>query len=237
MLFVKLIFLNVEIFFIILINFIFIVILVFFCFFIIIVYRKYRVVKKSKFIDMINVKKEKENFLKLRYFKGILGVLLIIFGYIIVIMIKEWDLDLIIVVMIVLLCVLIGIYFFFGSFMFIVFNKIIKNKKLVYKNVMLVSIFNMYFRLKGNYCNLVMIVILCVVFIIVLGVSLLFEEVVKREVIKEFLYSFSYEGNGEKLKEKIEDIVKDSNYELSGINENKFLLGKVNYKNYFRKID
>lgn len=237
MLLAKSILLNVEIPFTISINSILIVILVFSCLFIIIAYRKYRVVKKSKLIDMINAKKEKENLPKLRYFKGISGVLLIIFGYITAIMIKEWDLDLIIAAMTALLCVSIGTYFLFGSFMSIVFNKIIKNKKLVYKNVMLVSISNMYFRLKGNYRNLAMTAILCAASITALGVSLSFEEVAKREAIKESPYSFSYEGNGEKLKEKIEDIVKDSNYELSGINENKFLLGKVNYKNYPRKID
>ncbi len=149
MLLAKSIFLNVEIPFKISLDSIFTVILVFSCIFVVIGYRKYRVIKKSKLIDMINAAKRKEDLPKLRYFKGILGVLLILAGYIVGVMIKSWELDLMISSVTALLCVSTGTYLFFGSFMSIVLNKVIKNKKLVYKNVMLVSISNVYFRLKG----------------------------------------------------------------------------------------
>ncbi len=104
MLLAKSIFLNVEIPFKISLNSIFTVILVFSCIFAAIGYKKYRVVKKSKLIDMINAAKEKEDLPKLRYFKGILGVLLILAGYIVGIMIKRWEFDLLISSMTALLC-------------------------------------------------------------------------------------------------------------------------------------
>ncbi|MBX4266641.1 FtsX-like permease family protein [Clostridium estertheticum] len=237
MLLAKSIFLNVEIPFKISLNSIFIVILVFTCIFGILGYKKYRVVKKSKLIDMINATKEKENLQKLRYFKGSLGVLLILAGYLVGVMIKRWDLDLIFSSMTALLCVSIGTYFFFGSFMSIVFNKMIKNKNIVYKNVRLVSISNVYFRLKGNYRNLAMTAILCAAAITAFGVSLSFEKVAQKEIIKESPYSFSYESNDEKLKEKVVGIINESNHKLIGINENKFFLGKIDYINYPRKVD
>lgn len=136
-----------------------------------------------------------------------------------------------------LLCVSIGTYLFFGSFMSIVLNKVIKNKKLAYKNVMLVSISNVYFRLKSNYRNLSMTAILCAAAITAFGASLSFNEIAKREVIKQSPYSFSYESYNEKSKKKVEEIIKQSNYQFIGINENKFLLGEVKYKNYLRKVD
>ncbi|MBU3186763.1 FtsX-like permease family protein [Clostridium estertheticum] len=237
MLLAKSISLNVEIPFKISLNSIFIVILVFTCIFGILGYKKYRVVKKSKLIDMINATREKENLQKLRYFKGILGVLLILAGYLVGVMIKRWDLDLIFSSMTALLCVSIGTYFFFGSFMSIVFNKMIKNKNIVYKNVRLVSISNVYFRLKGNYRNLAMTAILCAAAITAFGVSLSFEKVAQKEIVKESPYSFSYESNDEKLKEKVVGIINESNHKLIGINENKFFLGKIDYINYPRKVD
>ncbi|MBU3137344.1 ABC transporter permease [Clostridium gasigenes] len=237
MLLAKSIILNVEIPFKISLKAIFIVILVFSCIFAILGYKKYRVVKKSKLIDMINATKQKESLPKLRYIKGILGVVLILAGYLVGVMIKRWNIDLIVSSMAALLCVSIGTYFFFGSFMSIVFNKMIKNKKIVYRNVMLVSISNVYFRLKGNYRNLAMTAILCAAAITAFGVSLSFEEVAKKEVLKESPYSFSYESDDERLKGKVVEIINESNHELIGFNENKFFLGKVDYINYPRKVD
>ncbi|ENK1244173.1 ABC transporter permease [Clostridium botulinum] len=237
MLLAKSIFLDVEIPFKISLDSIFTVILVFSCIFVVIGYRKYRVIKKSKLIDMINAAKKKEDIPKLRYFKGISGILLILAGYMAGIMIKSQELDLMISSVTALLCVSIGTYFFFGSFMSIVLNKLIKNKKLVYKNVMLVSISNVYFRLKGNYRNLAMTAILCAAAITAFGASLSFSEVAKRESIKQYPYTFSYESDDEKLKEKVAEIIKQSNHQLLGINENKFFLGKIKYKDYPRKVD
>ncbi|MGH4139941.1 ABC transporter permease [Clostridium sp.] len=237
MLLAKSISLNVEIPFKISLKAVFIVLLVFSCIFVILGYKKYRVVKKSKLIDMINATKKKEDLPKFRYFKGILGVLLILAGYLVGIMIKRWELDLLFSSMTALLCVSIGTYFFFGSFMSIVFNKMIKNKNMVYKNVMLVSISNVYFRLKGNYRNLAMTAMLCAAAITAFGVSLSFEKVAQKEIIKESPYSFSYESNDEKLKEKVVGIINESNHELIGINENKFILGKIDYINYPSKVD
>ncbi|MGJ0906758.1 FtsX-like permease family protein [Clostridium botulinum] len=237
MLLAKSIFLNVEIPFKISLDSIFTVILVFSCIFVVIGYKKYRVIKKSKLIDMINAAKRKEDLPKLRYFKGILGVLLILVGYIVGLMIKSWELDLMISSVTALVCVSTGTYLFFGSFMSIVLNKVIKNKKLVYKNVMLVSISNVYFRLKGNYRNLAMTAILCAAAITAFGASLSFNEVAKKEAIKQSPYTFSYESDDEKSKEKVVETIKQSNHQLIGINENKFSLGKVKYKNYPRKVD
>lgn len=229
--------LNIEIPFKISLKSIFIVILVFSCIFVVIGYKKYRIVKKSKLIDMINAAKEKEDIPKLRYFKGIFGVFLILAGYTVAIMIKKWELDLLLSSMATVLCVSIGTYFFFGSFMSIVFDKVIKNKKLVYKNIMLVSISNVYFRLKGNYRNLAMTAILCAAAITAFCTSLSFNKVAKREAIKEAPYSFSYECNDEKSKEKAAGIITAYNYQFSAINVNKFFLGEVKYKSYLRKID
>ncbi|NMM65879.1 ABC transporter permease [Clostridium sp. P21] len=232
MLLTKSIHLNVEIPLEISLNSIFTVILVFSCIFGAVAYKKYRIIKKSKLIDMINAVKVKEEIPKLRYFKGILGVILILAGYVAAIMIKKWEIDLMLSSMAALLCVSVGTYFLFGSFMSVVFDKVIKNKKLVYKNARLISISNVYFRLKDNYRNLAMTAILCAAAITAFGLSLSFKEVAQREAIKEAPYNFCYETYDEKSKKKAAEIVKGAK-----INENKFILGKVTYKNYPKKID
>lgn len=237
MLLAKSISINIEIPFGISLKSIFTVILVFSCIFAVIAYKKYRIVKKSKLIDMINAAREKEDIPKLRYFKGILGILLILAGYIAAIMIRTWELDLLLSSMAAVLCVSMGTYFFFGSFMSIVFHRIIQNKKLVYRNVMLVSISNVYFRLKSNYRNLAMTAILCAAAITAFCTSLSFNEVAKREAIKEVPYSFSYECNDEKSREKAAEIIRAYNHQPIAVNENKFFLGEVRYKSYSRKID
>lgn len=237
MLLAKLILLNVEIPFKISLNSIFIVILVFSCIFIVIGYKKFRMIKKSKLVDMINATKEKESAVKLRYFKGLLGLSLIFIGYTVAIMIRKWELDLIISSMIAVICVSIGTYFFFQGSMSIIFDKIIKNKNLVYKNVMLVSVSNVSFRLKDNYRNLAMTAILCASAITAFGTSLSFNEVAKKVAIKEAPYSFIYEYGDEKSEEKVAGIIKSYNDQFIRINKNKLFLGEVKYKNYLRKID
>ncbi len=82
-----------------------------------------------------------------------------------------------------------------------------------------------------------MTAILCAAAITAFGASLSFNEVAKREAIIQSPYSFSYESDDEKSKEKAVEIIKQSNHQLIGINENKFSLGKVKYKNYPRKVD
>lgn len=232
MLLAKSIHLKMEVPFTISLNSISTVVLVFSCIFAVVAYKKYRIVKRSKLIDMINAVREKEELPNLRYFKGILGVILILEGYLAAVMIKRWEIDLMISCMAALLCVSIGTYFFFGSFMSIVFDKIMKNKKLVYKKVRLLSISNVYFRLKDNYRNLAMTTILCAAAITAFGLSLSFKEIAERENIKEAPYSFCYETYDENSKKKIAEIIKEAK-----INENRFILGKVNYKNYPKKVD
>lgn len=232
MLLAKSIHLNVDIPFQISLNSIYTVILVFSCIFAAVAYRKYRIVKRSKLIDMMNAVKLKEGPQRLKYFKGVLGITLILFGYAAAVMIKKWEIDLMLSSVLALLCVSIGTYFFFQSFMAVVFHRIIKNKKFIYRKARLLSISNVYFRLRDNYRNLAMTAILCAAAITALGLSLSFKEIAKRQEVKETPYSFCYETYDKASKQKMSKMILKNQ-----INENKFILGNVSYKNYTKKVD
>ncbi|MDO4535719.1 MAG: ABC transporter permease, partial [Clostridium perfringens] len=205
------------------------VIIVFVLIFIFLGLRNYNVVKKSQLINMINATKRKSTVPKLNYGKGILGVVLIVIGYIIGLHVKKWEIDLMVATMSTLILVCMGTYMLFGSFLSIVFSKLIKCKNIIYKNVRLVAISNIFFRLKANYRSLAMTTILAASTVTALGVSLSFKQYANDEVIMEAPYSISYKTESQKVDDDVDNVIKESGNELAGSNYLNFFVGKIEH--------
>lgn len=199
--------------------------------------KNYRVVKKSQLIKMLNAAKEKPSPPNFNYKKGILGVLLIAAGYVIALNFKPWDLDLLLATMAILILVSFGTYLFFGSSLTIMIGKLIHSKKVIYKDVRLVSISNIFFRLKDNYRSLAMTAILAAATVTAFTVSISFKQFEKDHEIIQSPYSLSFESNSSYTKEKVIDTIQKSNHKLIGMNEIKFFIGQVHYVGKNKDVD
>lgn len=138
--------------------------------------KNYRVVKKTQLINMLNASKAKPSPPKYNYTKGFTGLVLIAAGYIVALNFKQWDLDLLLSAMGILILVSTGTYLFFGSSLTIILGKLTNSKKIIYKDVRLVSISNTFFRQKVNYRSLAMTAILTAATVTAFNVSISFKQ-------------------------------------------------------------
>ncbi|MGP7816469.1 FtsX-like permease family protein [Niallia sp. 01092] len=237
MLLSKAMFLEVEFPFSVSIEAILHLVIVFGIIFVVLGVRNYKMIKKSQLINMLNAAKEKQAAPKFSYKKGFLGVLLIASGYVLALNFKPWNLDLLIASMAILVLVSLGTYFFFGSSMTIIFSKLTKSKKIIYKGVRLVSISNIFFRLKANYRSLAMTAILAAATVTAFSVSISFKQFAENHKMTESPYSLSFESNSNEIKAKVEAAIQQSDNKLLGINETRFFIGKVEYVGMDKEVD
>ncbi|GED17911.1 FtsX-like permease family protein [Aneurinibacillus migulanus] len=212
-------------------------VIVFGTLFVVLGFKNYNVVKRSQLINMIHAAKAKPSIPKLNYKKGILGILLIAVGYMIASNFKRWDWDLMTTSMITLVLVSFGTYFFFGSFLTIIFSKLTKSKNMIYKDVRLVSISNIFFRLKANYRSLAMTAILAAATVTACSISLSFKQYAEDHEMIEAPYSLSYESNDKNTKDKVRVTIAESAHELIGVNEVNFFIGNIEYVSKVKKVD
>ncbi|CAM3708647.1 ABC transporter permease [Mesobacillus zeae] len=199
--------------------------------------RNYRIVKKAQLINMLNAAKEKPSKPRFSYKKGVLGVILIAAGYVLALNFKHWNLDLLIASMSILVLVSLGTYFFFGSSMTIIFSRLTKSKRWIYKDVRLVSISNIFFRLKANYRSLAMTAILAAATVTAFSVSISFKQFAEGHAVIESPYSMSVVGVSRNTQEKVKNVIRKSSHKLKGINEIHFFIGQVDYLKENKKVD
>ncbi|MEY8742632.1 FtsX-like permease family protein [Bacillales bacterium AN1005] len=212
-------------------------VIVFGIIFLILGIKNFRIIKKTQLINMLNAAQEKPSPPKYSYKKGGLGLLLIVVGYVIALNFKPWDLDLLLSTMSILILVSLGTYLFFGSSLTIILGKLTKSRKFIYRDVRLISISNIFFRQKANYRSLAMTAILAAATVTAFNVSIAFKQF---EINYEKIaspYSLSYESNSIDTKVKVEELIKESENDITGINEVQFFVGQVNYVNNDEVID
>ena len=200
------------------------IIVVFSVVFLFLGFKNYIIVKKSQLIDMINASKKNQSVPKLNYIKGILGVVLIISGYILAMNALKWGVNLLGAAYLVLIVVCAGTYFFFGSFLSILLKSLISNKKILYKKSSLVSINNTFFRLKGSYKNLAMTAILAASTLTAFGASLSIKQYCDDNVLMQAPYSFSYIYQGKDVEDRIMSIIENSEHEVTEENTSSFIV-------------
>ncbi|RDY23885.1 ABC transporter permease [Romboutsia maritimum] len=129
--------------------------------------------------------------------QGILGLVIILGGYISTIYFRDLGINFMIAIIIAVLSVIIGTAFLFKGFFTFIMSKIIKNKKILYKNTNIVSYNNVIFRIKDSNKVLGQVTVLitcCLTSVIVaFGMKTLFDNTYN----DEFPYSIYYMSRGE----------------------------------------
>ncbi|PEJ98845.1 ABC transporter permease [Bacillus wiedmannii] len=212
-------------------------VIVFGIIFVVLGVKNYRIVKKAQLINMLDAAKEKPSPPKYSYKKGFIGVLLIAAGYVIALNFKQWDLDLLLSAMGILILVSLGTYLFFGSSLTIILGKLTKSPKIIYKDVRLVSVSNIFFRQKVNYRSLAMTAILAAATVTAFSVSIAFKQFEMNHEITESPYSLSFESNSTRVKEEVKEVIRESKHDLIEINEIQFFIGQVEYVSNKQNID
>lgn len=184
----------------------------------------YCAVRKSKLIDLIQGAKKEQKIPKMKYIRGLIGVFLIAIGYSLAIKGQDWGINLLVCAMVVLWMVCIGTYFLFGSFLSIVFDRLIKHKNLTYKGVRLLSFSNTLFRLQSNYKNLAMTAILCATTLVAFTTSLSVKAYANHNLQIEVPYSLNYLSNDEALQNQVQEVIAQSTHKITAKNQSEFLL-------------
>lgn len=208
--------------------------------------KNYMMVKKSKLIEIINATKKEQSIPKIRWIRGILGVVCIATGYVIALNILEFadkyyfgfSFDFLSLAVLGFLLICIGTYFFFGSFLSIILKAFIKNKNFIYKGSRLVSFSNTLFRLGTHYRSLAITAILCSATLAAFGSSLALKYYADTNTAIEAPYSISYINQDEKTDKKINEIINSSSHKIVSQNRSHFIIGKTSntYSNVGKTI-
>lgn len=180
--------------------------------------KNYWEISRSKLIDMLQATKKEQALPRLRWVRGILGVSCIGVGYGFASQKGCFDKSLII-----LLLVCVGTYFFFESFLVIVLQKLINNKKLIYKGSRLISFNHTLFRLGGHYRNYAMTAILCGATLAAAAGSMGMKEYANKTLLMEAPYSISYINSDSTINKKILDTIESSGHEVCFVNQVEFI--------------
>ncbi len=136
-------------------------VVVFISILIVVFIKEYLVLIKTDITNLINAKNiyQVEDS-KNSNVKGYIGLSIIILGYMMILLFKKFNIPFPIAIILTVLLVILGtIYLFKGFFTFFI-NKIINNKKILYKKTNLVSYNNIIFRIKNSNKTLAQVAIL-----------------------------------------------------------------------------
>lgn len=197
--------------------------------------KNYRMVRRSKLIEILNAAKKEQRLPKIRWIGGIAGVVCIAAAYYLALNILDLPFNLPIdffqtsILILILICC--GTYFFFGSFLAIVLNALIQKKKVIYKKSRLISFSNTLFRLGTHYRSLSMTAILCAATLAAFSGSLALKYFADTNTAVEAPYSITYYDQDEITNQKIRALIQASPHQILAEHESHFLTGNVSYNN------
>jgi len=196
--------------------------------------KNYLMVRRSKLIQILNAAKKEQSLPKSRWIRGLLGVACILTAYYLALNILDLPFDLPMNFMettvLILILVCIGTYFFFGSFLAIIFNELIQKKKVIYKGARLVSFSNTLFRLGTHYRSLSMTAILCAATLAAFSGSLALKYFADTNAAVEAPYSITYINQDEETNQRIKTLIQESPHQILTERESRFIKGEVSYK-------
>jgi putative ABC transport system permease protein len=179
-------------------------------------------VVRKPLIDLIHQSKKDEAFSRYNIPSGILAILLLGSGYYLSANVFALP-NFLLGTLAVVILVIIGTYFFFGSFLSVFLRYLINNKKIMYQGVRIVGISNIAFRLRGNYRSLAILAVMAATAITAFGTSLSLKYYVDQTHAIEFPYSFSYISENETLREDVLQTIRESEHALQAEVQLKYL--------------
>lgn len=197
--------------------------------------RNYWMVRRNKLIEILNAAKKEQSMPKIKWIRGILGVICIAAAYYLLLHIYDMEIDFLNGTILTLVLICSGTYFFFGSFLAIALNMLIQKKKVIYKGSRLVSFSNTLFRLGTHYRSLSMTAILCAAAFAAISGSLSLKYFADTNVAIEAPYSISFIDQDESVQQKIIELIRGSSHQILSQNQSHFLIGQVSNNNGNRK--
>lgn len=196
--------------------------------------KNYWMVRKSKLIEILNAAKKEQSLPKIRWMRGLLGVALILTAYYLALHIFALPFDLPLNYMetslLILLLICTGTYFIFGSFLAIILNGLIQNKKAIYKGSRLVSFSNTLFRLGTHYRSLSVTAILCAATFAAFSGSLALKYYADTNAAVEAPFSITYINQDEETGKRIKALIEESGQQILAVHDTHFIRGEVSYQ-------
>lgn len=191
----------------------------------------YRRVRRSRLLDILNAARQEQQMPRLRFIRGTLGVAAIAAGYYLALHILRLEMNFLNTSVLILVLVCSGTYLFFGSFLAIILNALIRNKEIVYRGSRLVSFSNTLFRLGTHYRSLSMAAVLCAATLAAFSGSLALKSFADSNTAMEAPYSISYINQDEETGRRIKEIIQDSPHQIVAEHQSRFISGEVSYDN------
>jgi putative ABC transport system permease protein len=193
--------------------------------------KNYRLVSKSKLIDILNAAKKEQRLPRLKVMRGLVGIACIAAAYYLALNMLNLPFYLPLnfqestVLILILTCV--GTYFFFGSLLAVIFRALLRRKNLVYRGARLVSFSNTLFRLGTHYRSLSMTAILCAATLAACSGSLALKYFADRNTAVEAPFSICYLNQDEGTNQKIKELIEKSPHQILAEHETHFIKGQV----------
>jgi len=197
--------------------------------------QNYRLVRRSRLIEILGAAKKEQSLPKIRWIRGILGVVCIAAAYYLALHILDLPfalpLDFMETSVLILVLVCAGTYFFFGGFLAILLQALIRKKRLIYKGSRLVSFSNTLFRLGSHYRSLSMTAILCAAALAAFSGSLALKYFADNNTVAEAPYSISIVNQDEETNRRIKALIQASPHQILAEHQSRFIKGEVTYHN------
>lgn len=194
---------------------------------------------RSNVINLINASKRQEKIPKVGvglYLLAIMSIIIIGYGYYLSMDIRSGN---IMDVIPAILIIIVGTYGLFKSVIPVVFNILMKNKKILFNGENIIAINNINYRLNKNYKTYAMISIVITTTISTLGAAVAMKVIQENAQEQRNVYTISIVSSNkdEVNKVNIEDIIKETNKVNYSINPELTVIEDKNKKNDKYMVD
>ncbi|MCC0630649.1 MULTISPECIES: FtsX-like permease family protein [unclassified Clostridioides] len=213
--------------------------LIFISIFIIMAIKGFITICRSSVINLINTSKKQEKIPKIGigiYILAMISIIVIGYGYYLSTNIRTGNITSVIPIIGI---IIIGTYGLFKSVVPVIFDIIIKNKKILFNGNNIIAINNINYRLNKNYKTYAIIAIIITTTISTLGASVAMNYVYKNAKEQRNIYTVSIVSmnKDEVNKKQIENIIKDTNKIKYSVNPELTVLEKTDSKETYDTTD
>ena len=210
-------------------------ILIFMTIFIIMSIKGFINICRSSVIDLINESKKQEKIAKVGfglYLLAIVSLIILSYGYYKSLNIRNGNVFSIVPVVII---IIIGTYGLFKSVVPVIFNLIMKNKKILFNGDNIIAINNINYRLNKNYKTYAIISIIITATISTFGAAVAFKYIQENAQTQRNIYTVSIvsKDKNEINKDNINNIIKETNKIKYEVNPELIVLKNQNIKDVY----
>ena len=190
---------------------------------------------RSSVINLINASKKQEKIAKVGfrlYLLAIVSLIILSYGYYKSLKIRNGNVFSIVPVIII---IIIGTYGLFKSVVPVIFNLIMKNKKILFNGDNIIAINNINYRLNKNYKTYAIISIIITATISTFGAAVAFKSIQENAQTQRNIYTVSIvsKDKNEINKDNIDNIIKETNKIKYEINPELIVLKNQNIKDVY----